>query len=305
LSAILLTPVWGVAKILRLQAHAKLNLGLRVLGLRPDGFHELHTHMHTIDLADELRFERSAGGTVLETSPELDVSDEDNLVTRAIRLFRRKTKIDQGIRCLLSKHIPPGTGLGGGSSDAAATLVALNQLFKTGLSQATLTRWAAQLGADVPFFIKGGYACAKGSGQRLTPLDSPFLAHHFVLLVPPLAAATPEVYGAWDALGKKPCDAACHALSFHNDLEVAACRRYPALVPCANLIQDADTDLKGMSGSGSAFYAGFARQEVAEPFAQTLRQRVPDAQVLLARAIKIPSRYRFISPRPESQSPPD
>ncbi len=274
-----------MAETLQIQACAKLNLGLRVLGLRPDGFHELHTHMHTIDLADELRFERIASGTVLETSPKLDIVDEANLVMCAIGLFQKKTKVGKGIRCQLKKNIPLGTGLGGGSSDAAATLVALNRLFKTDLSNTTLARWGAELGSDVPFFIEGGYACARGRGERLTPLDSPFLTQHFVLLVPPLSAATPEVYGAWDILGIDTHDEACNTFPLSNDLEAAACRCYPALVPYADLIHEAATDVKGMSGSGSTFYAGFEQRAAAEAFAKMLEQRLPAGRVLLVHAV--------------------
>ncbi|HEY5595769.1 MAG TPA: hypothetical protein VIL47_00705 [Candidatus Bipolaricaulota bacterium] len=125
---------------IHIKANAKLNLGLRVLGVRPDGFHDLHTHLQAISLSDELRFERVNGGLRVE-APGLNIPAQENLVQRAMALFQARAGFTGGVRCALTKRIPVGAGLGGGSSDAAATLRALNALFEKNLSPQTLVDW--------------------------------------------------------------------------------------------------------------------------------------------------------------------
>jgi len=280
-----------------IRAYAKVNLGLRVLGLRPDSFHGLHTHMQTIELADELRFARTArAGLCLQTSPSLNVPQEQNLVTRAMKLFVERTGCARGVSCQLRKRIPVGAGLGGGSSDAAATLRALDRLFETRLDLPTLVDWAQELGSDVPFFLHGGYACVQGRGERITPLASPYLRAHFVVVVPPVLASTPEVFRAWDALhpGQKTATATphcCSGLTASNELETPACARYPALRKYATLVRAAPTPLRGMSGSGSAWYAAFFERGAALNYVDELRSQQPKATVFLAAA-----RCSFLDP---------
>jgi len=280
-----------------IRAYAKVNLGLRVLGVRPDGFHGVHTHMQTIDLADELRFARTArAGLCLRTVPSLNVPAEQNLVTRAMKLFVEHTGCARGVSCHLRKRIPVGAGLGGGSSDAAATLRALDRLFETRLDRPTLVDWAQELGSDVPFFLYGGYACAQGRGERITPLASPYLRVHFVVVVPPVLASTPEVFKAWDALHPRQKTAIsvphyCDGLGLINDLEMPACARYPALKKYATLSQAAPTPLRGMSGSGSAWYAAFFERGAALNYVDELRSQQPKAAVFLAAA-----RCSFLDP---------
>ncbi len=263
-----------------IHAYAKLNLGLRVLGRRPDGYHELHTHLQTIDLYDTVTFsERGDDRIVLQTEPDLGVRARDNLVFRAAERFRAHTGLDGGVNVELVKRIPAGAGLGGGSSDAAATLVALDALFDTNHSPSDLHELAAELGSDVPFFLTGGFACAKGRGERLTPLPPRFEGVHFVLLIPALAALTPAVYRAWDEANPSGVipELTCDDLPLHNDLQAPALRAYPQLRALAELVASAPTDLKGMTGSGSAFFVGFRAKPEADLWAVRIKEKAGNA----------------------------
>lgn len=265
---------------LTLNAYAKLNLGLRVLGLRNDGFHELHTHMHTIDLFDELTFQKTSNAIGIDTEPATDIPLEKNLIYKAIRLFQQKSDLDQNVHVQLEKVIPVGAGLGGGSSDAAATLVAMNQLFNTNYSNETLAEWGAELGSDIPFFIEGGFACAKGRGEVLKSLDSPYLNHTFVVISPPIKCSTPEVFQTWDELFESDPikDLECEQMDHHNDLQASACHQYPEMMPYRELIQDAPTKIKGMSGSGSSWYVGFSDEGEAKVYQRQLESLDLEAQ---------------------------
>ncbi len=276
-----------MTKLLTLNAYAKLNIGLRVLGLRKDGFHELHTHMHTIDLCDELTFQKTKSSVEIDIVPVTDIPLEKNLIYKAIRLFQQKSKIDQNVQCKLTKVIPMGAGLGGGSSDAAATLVALNQLFDTNYSNNTLAEWGAGLGSDIPFFIEGGFACAKGRGEILRTLDSPYQDHTFVVIIPSIECSTPEVFKAWDEFADSMSihDVSCEQMDSQNDLQASACRRYPKLKAYEKLIQSAPTNLKGMSGSGSSWYVGFTNEREAKAYQTQLQSLQLEAHIHCVKAI--------------------
>ncbi len=157
---------------LRLKAPAKVNLALEVLGRRSDGYHEVRTVLQAIGLADELRMER-AEAISLEVVPPGAVSAEANLVLAAAALLREETGLQAGARIRLHKRIPVSAGLGGGSSDAAATLLGLRRLWGLDLTEARLLGLAARLGSDVPFFIRGGAALGSGRGEELTALPTP------------------------------------------------------------------------------------------------------------------------------------
>ena len=154
------------------KAPAKINLGLRVLGNRPDGYHNLVSLMVPVSLYDELRFELSRGGIELYC-PNSDLpTNEENLVYQAAKLVLDEFRWDGGVGIELNKSIPQGAGLGGGSSDAAATLLAVNQLLGSPADNSDLHRFATKLGADVPFFLLGGWAVAEGIGDLLSPVDN-------------------------------------------------------------------------------------------------------------------------------------
>ena len=170
--------------MLTVSAPAKVNLVLEVLGKRNDGYHEIRSLIQTIDLCDTLSFEADSAISLDCTEPVLQGSD--NLVIRAAELLKETGGCRQGARIKLVKQIPSSAGLGGGSSDAAATLLALNSFWKLEFKTSDLISLAARLGSDVPFYIHGGMALVKGRGEKVIPLPTP-LSNWFVLLLPSLS----------------------------------------------------------------------------------------------------------------------
>ena len=176
----------------------KVNLLLNILGKRPDGFHELETVMHPVNLFDEIRFERGGNGIQLSCNePALPV-DSKNLVYRAAEAFLKLHNPRDGVRIHLQKKIPLAAGLGGGSGNAATTLLALNELFDQPLATAKLNELAASLGSDVPFFLQNRPALATGRGEKIQPLDFfPALrGRAFLLIHPGFGISTPWAYQA-------------------------------------------------------------------------------------------------------------
>jgi 4-diphosphocytidyl-2-C-methyl-D-erythritol kinase len=177
------------------RCYAKVNLSLEVLGKRPDGFHDLASLVHTISLADDLRI--APADELLTRVEGLDIDPETNLVWRAARLLAQTTGERRGAELTLVKRIPAAAGLGGGSSDAATTLVGLNRFWGSRLGLRDLEQLAAQLGSDVPFFVRGGGALMRGRGDDLTPQPA-LKGQWLVLLVPPhdIADKTRRLYAA-------------------------------------------------------------------------------------------------------------
>lgn len=179
---------------LALRAYAKLNLALEVLARRPDGYHEIATVLQTISLADDLTFRPAADLGLWCSEPSLETPE--NLVLQAAHLLQDATGCRKGAAIRLEKGIPPASGLGGGSSDAAATLWALNRLWELSLDAEALHPLAARLGSDVPFFLRGGTALARGRGEEVRPL--PLLAERWFLVVRPhldIPRKTATLYG--------------------------------------------------------------------------------------------------------------
>lgn len=212
-------------------ANAKLTLSLRVTGVRDDGFHLIDAEMVSLDLADDLVFADGDGLEIVGSGGGLAVvADDDNLVRRALRAVGRTAHVT------LTKRIPAGGGLGGGSADAAAVL-----------------RWAgcddvavaAALGADVPFCVLGGRARVSGIGEMLEPL--PVVDRTFTLLTPPFGVSTPAVYRAWDALGGPTADGP-------NDLEPAALVVEPRLAEWRDRLGEATGAVPVLAGSGSTWF---------------------------------------------------
>jgi 4-diphosphocytidyl-2-C-methyl-D-erythritol kinase len=222
----------GQAGDVLLRAPAKLTLSLRVTGVRDDGFHLIDAEMVSLDLCDELVFADGDGLEVIGSGGGLAVvADEDNLVRRALRAVDRRAHVT------LTKRIPAGGGLGGGSSDAAAVLRWAGRADDVAL--------AASLGADVPFCLRGGRARVTGIGDVLEPL--PDLSRTFTLLTPPFGVSTPAVYQAWDDLGG-PTGAG------PNDLEPAALAVEPRLGEWRDRLGDACGATPVLAGSGSTWF---------------------------------------------------
>lgn len=211
-------------------APAKLTLSLRITGIRDDGYHLIDAEMVSIDLADELRFEPGDDLTVVGATGLAVPADDDNLVRRALRAVGRTASVT------LTKAIPAGAGLGGGSADAAAVLR------WAGVDDPEL---AASLGADVPFCVRGGRARVTGIGEHLEPL--PFVERTFTLVTPPIGCSTPAVYRAWDELGGPTA-------AGPNDLEPAALVVAPGLATWRDALAEATGAQPVLAGSGSTWF---------------------------------------------------
>jgi len=184
--------------MLTVPSPAKLNLILEVLGKRPDGYHEIRSLVQTINLCDTLSFELASDISLKCTEPALQTSD--NLIIRAANLLKKVCSYKGGTRIILEKRIPLSSGLGGGSSNAEATLIALNKHWELGITTSELLNLAAQLGSDVPFFIHKGAALVEGRGEGVTPLPPAPSPIWFVLLLPTLPIMTDKTKQAYTRL---------------------------------------------------------------------------------------------------------
>jgi 4-diphosphocytidyl-2-C-methyl-D-erythritol kinase len=256
-------------------AYAKINLTLAVLGKREDGYHDLSSVMQTISLHDTLRLTPNRSGKINVQSDSLKLNTPDNLALRAA-LALREAAGDQsfGAEIELLKTIPSPGGLGGGSSDAASVLLALNALWETRLPHERLTELAATLGSDVPYFLTGGTALIAGRGERVTPLpDAQPL--WLVLARPPFAVSTATVYRALsphDYVTAEDTDAIAQAIQrgqplplehLSNALETPVWRDYPEITATRDALLAAGAPLVRMSGSGPTLYAPFGALEDA------------------------------------------
>jgi len=264
---------------LRRLCPAKVNLYLRVLRKRPDGYHELVTVMQPLSLADELTV--TPGGSGLSFScdhPGLP-RGPGNLVWRAARLFEEATGHPLRVRLSLKKRIPVAAGLGGGSSDAAGALLALNQLAGEPLIQEDLHRLARRLGADVPFFLLGGPVVARGIGDRLSPLALP--AYGYLLANPGVPLSTRWVYENLDLsrLASRPepeaWDPGRPQEWVRNDLESVALRRVPELADLLRQLNELGAVAEAVSGSGPTVFGLFPDPETARDAAGKMRQTFP------------------------------
>ncbi|HEX7156014.1 MAG TPA: 4-(cytidine 5'-diphospho)-2-C-methyl-D-erythritol kinase [Burkholderiaceae bacterium] len=266
--------------ILGLPAPAKLNLFLHVVGRRDDGYHELQTAFVAIDLADTLDFELRTDGRI-ERGGDLCGPAEDDLAVWAARLLQQEAGSPLGASIQVVKAIPVGAGLGGGSSDAATTLLALNRLWRLRWSREHLAELAARLGADVPFFLQPGPAFGEGVGERLTPVALPRL--WFAVVHPQVHVSTAEIFSD-RALTRntKPTtisgfSAAAQDLDRapfgSNDLEPVVRRRVAEVDRALELL--GRFGVARMTGSGSAVYSAFRTQAAAERAVDAVRASMP------------------------------
>jgi 4-diphosphocytidyl-2-C-methyl-D-erythritol kinase len=275
-------------QVVRLRAFAKVNYALDVLRPRADGYHEVSTVMQSISLADEVELHHAPGGFDLSLEPE-EVRigpQERNTTYLAWKALRRMTAEELPVEVLLRKRIPAGAGLGGGSADAAAVLVGLNELFGLGLRVDELRGIGAGIGADVPFCISGGTALGEGVGEILTPLPAP-PAHLLVVAKPLWSADTGKIYFAFDESGTKcthsvePVVSALRsgslpalAAAVGNDLAPVTMGIIPEVAELEQTLLASGALEASMSGSGTAVYgifdderaAGIAKDTVDAPF---------------------------------------
>jgi 4-diphosphocytidyl-2-C-methyl-D-erythritol kinase len=255
---------------------AKVNLYLRVVGRRADGYHELVTVMQPLTLADELTVTLGGEGIRLVCdAPNLPCGPE-NLVWRAALRFQEETEQQQGVLLSLAKRIPVAAGLGGGSSDAAGTLMALNDLAGGPLSQARLHQLASLLGADVPFFLNREPAVGRGIGTQLSPVA--LLPYWYLLANPGVPLSTRWVYEKLDLAGlpdpplTETWDPARPETWVRNDLGAVALKRFPELKACLDDLKDAGAWTQGISGSGPTLFGLFVSKEAAQQAGLKLRR---------------------------------
>jgi 4-diphosphocytidyl-2-C-methyl-D-erythritol kinase len=263
-------------EMMTFSAPAKINLSLRILGRREDGFHEIESLMVPISLADTLEITRQDGAGFQFTCDDASLPvDDTNLVARAAKLFCATVGVEPRVRIHLQKRIPHGAGLGGGSSDAAATLLALNTLFASELPLPALSELAAQIGSDVPFFLHRSAATVGGRGEVVTPCTFP---HELALLLlkPPFGVPTPWAYQRWrdsqeiPTVRYAPQEFAWGSLV--NDLERPVFEKYLFLAQLKKwLLGQPEAVGALMSGSGATVFAVLPAEENADALADRAR----------------------------------
>lgn len=286
-------------------ARAKLNLALDILGRRPDGYHELESVVQSIDLYDGVAVGSTAARPIMRDGAEIGVTldcehplvprGHENLAVRAAITLARHTRVAASVWIDMKKQTPVAAGLGGGSADAAAVLLGLNEMWGLGLSDAELAAIGATVGADVPFCITGGSAVIRGKGERVEPL--PALENvWFVVVVPPGTIRTAEAYAAFDEMdgtgagaAKERSQGVVHAArtmieavaaraleriaaGLANDLEEAATSMVPAIAEAKRALLEAGALGAGMSGSGPAVFGVAEDEEAARRIRRALRE---------------------------------
>ncbi len=258
------------------RAPAKLNLFLHVVGRRDDGYHLLQSVFQLIDLADVLHFDLRDDAVIMRVTNVPEVPASDDLIVRAAQLLAdvmtQRGGKPAGVNIAIEKHIPMGGGLGGGSSDAATTLIALNHLWQAGMTRSELMALGLQLGADVPFFLLGKNAFVEGIGEQLTAVPTP--PAWFVVIHPGISVPTPLVFRAPELTRNtkavKIADFSASPLGFgKNDLQAVAARAFPPVADAVEWLSGVGE--ARMTGSGACVFAAFASESEAD----AVLQRVP------------------------------
>ena len=282
---------------IRVRTHAKLNLFLRVIGRRPDGYHEIESIFHGVSLADEMHIRstdddgvniemQGASGPISE-----EIELENNLAYLAARSLIDRGITPTGLRIDIEKNIPIAGGLGGGSSNAAGVLVALNELWGAGLGSEDLNDVGASVGSDVPYCLVGGTMLATARGEKLTSLPSP-TEIHFVLGISNTPLLTKDVYERWDHLGAEPGDGSAsmtlalgagdpHEVGqlLHNDLEPAAFSLRPELQDSKDAISNAGALGAALTGSGPTLFGLASDAEHAREIASKIEDRFDRVEI--------------------------
>jgi 4-diphosphocytidyl-2-C-methyl-D-erythritol kinase len=268
-----------MTRALRARSYAKINLGLEVLGQRDDGYHELRTLFQTVDLYDDIVLRPRPRGVSVRCSHPRVPLDGSNLAVRAASELRRYARVTSGVEISLTKRIPVGGGLGGGSSNAAAVLLGLDRMWRLGLGPAGLYPLARRLGADVPYFLLGGTALGLARGDEVYPLRRQLRAW-VVLVDPGLPISTPKVFARVDSrlTPRENSTSIFHFVSRElegvpafgllvNDLQEAAMEEAPALRarvgPIRDVLRGQGAQLAALSGSGSSFFGLFGEARAA------------------------------------------
>ncbi len=268
---------------------AKLNLFLFITGKREDGYHLLFTLFQKISLFDTLEIVKSASQGIHLTCPPWLDSGKDNLVYQAAETFFEASGITPSVQITLEKDIPAGGGLGGGSSDAAATLKGLNSMFNSPLSKATLHRLASALGADCPFFLLDEPAAiGTGTGEILEPVTTE--KRWFVLVMPDFGVNTAWAYKNFKLTTRHQdtifdARAPLDALLWNNDLEQPVMEKYPEIGKIKELLRDAGAEAAMMTGSGSTVFGVFSSEKAARAAMDNVKDRLPNASLRIAETL--------------------
>jgi 4-diphosphocytidyl-2-C-methyl-D-erythritol kinase len=279
---------------LKLRSFGKINLALSVLGKRTDGYHEIQTVFQTVDLCDELEF-RSSARIELRCEGLRDIGQEDNLVWKAADRLAAFCGTNLGVSIVLKKRIPAGAGLGGGSGNAAATLLGLRRFWNLQLADSGLRPIAEKLGSDVPFFLEGGTALGTGRGEQIHPLpDVP--AKHLVIIFPGVQVPTAEAYRSLNLgltsaredhriqrlIGQVEAHAGCLTGIF-NDFEASIPAAYPPIREAKAFLEQRGATAALLSGSGSSVFGFFSDEESAFAAARDVSR--PDWRVFPAKTL--------------------
>ena len=284
---------------MRLQAFAKINLGLDVLGKREDGYHEVRMIMQTIQMYDVLEIEKKKEpGIVLTTNIPYVPTDERNLVYKAAQMLMDEFGIEEGLSIKLRKFIPVAAGMAGGSSNCAAALKGMNQLFDLGLSIDELCEIGVTLGADVPYCIWGGTALSEGIGEKLSRVDA--MPDCYILIAKPgISVSTafvyknldlpalskhPDIDGMLECLKEKDLTGICNRLE--NVLETVTIKEYPIIEKVKKHLMDQGAKGALMSGSGPTIFAIFEDKKTADDAMESLRSIEDIKQAYVVRPIQ-------------------
>ena len=253
-------------------APAKLNLFLHITGRRADGYHLLQSVFQFLDYGDELAFEITSNGQISRLTDVPGVAEADDLIVRAATLLQQTTGTKAGVNIQIRKVLPMGGGLGGGSSDAATTLVVLNQLWQTGLNREELSELGLSLGADIPVFIHGVAAFVEGVGEQIATINPP---EKWILVIhPQINVSTAKIFTdsglTRDCSAIRICDLSGAVLT--NVCEPIACKHYPEIAEAIQWLSGYNRSAR-MTGTGACVFAGFNSQHEAEELLQRLPEK--------------------------------
>ena len=280
-----------------LNANAKINLGLDVLGVREDGYHEVRMIMHSLELSDEIMLEKTEGEILIKTDSREIPSDQSNLCYKAAELMKREYGIEQGVAVTVKKRIPVAAGLAGGSTDAAAVMTGMNSLFGLSLSEEQLMKQGVKIGADVPFCIMKGCALSEGIGEKLTGLKN-LPKCGIILFTPKISISTGTVYKKLDRFGVRAhpdTEGMLKAIDsgdlkglaglMKNVLEPVTASEHEVIRETEERFMEMGALGAVMSGSGPTVFSIFEDRKRAEDVYDILRTQMPEGQLILTEPV--------------------